>query len=177
MTENQLLFRKQSVDYSSGRLKGDVLAKPRVSHILFSIAATLWVAVLSYAMANFSYQKPFIVEALTFTENNKTLATVYISKDAIKGNYADQYFPARVKGNSENWSHEIRLQPDKINDIDSNKIFTEQSLLSSKGITAALFINPNSLQRFDINDGTILEVHIGQIDVNLLETLFPRGQP
>ena len=175
MTKNQFLFRKQATDYSSGKLKGNVLAKPRVTHIWFSIVACLWVLTLCYAMANFSYRKPLIVEATTFIENGTLLATVHTAVENLNKNQSDGFFPARIKGANDEWTHELRFINPTKSDTSKNKISSHKSsLIENMGLPANIFVNPDFTHSGPISDGDILEVKINEIDVNLLDTLFKR---
>lgn len=169
------MFRKKATDYSSGKLKGDVLAKPRVAHTWFSIVAFLWVVALCYAMANFSYREPIIIEAEAFTKNGSVMAAVYIESESLNKNISDEFIPARIKGGNDEWTHDLRLIKPLVSEVTKSQVASHESpLLQKNKLPANIFVNPDSERGRAIRDGDILEVKIDEIEVSLIDALFKR---
>lgn len=110
--ENNGLFRPQAIEYATGKLYGDVLVRPKPSHLILTGTCVLWLLALVYLAYAFEWTREETIHGIVEIDSSSSrlVGTFYLPVHARQYIDTDQIFTVSVEGAPQSYSLPVRIE-------------------------------------------------------------------
>ena len=111
-TENIGLFRRQAIEYATGKLYGDILVRPKPSHLILTSTCVLWVLPLAYLPYPAEWTQEETINGIVELDStgSRFVGAFYVPVRARRYLDTGQVFTARIEGAPQLYVLPIRIE-------------------------------------------------------------------